>query len=107
MLKGLIFILLSITTFFSHAAVVFHTGKVTNLRAIHWAEDRVCIQIENKWFKLDLSTEIGKATYSLALTAYTTNKDVRAAWLDSSELEGGCDTGTTMNPLYNFQFNQQ
>jgi hypothetical protein len=85
-----------------NAAVVKLTGKVNNIRIIHWADDRACVQVENNWFLLDLSTEKGKASYSLALTTMSTGKDITARWLDTSTLQGGCDTGTTMYPLYSF-----
>ena len=86
------------------AAAVKYTDNVVNLRVIHWTEDKACINVGEKWFKLDMSTEKGKSTYSLALTAFTIGKKVEVRWLDDAVLEGGCDTGTTMYPLYNIQF---
>ena len=104
MFSKLIVVMFCIFTLPVFSAVVFETGNVTNLRVIHWADDITCIKVANRWFKLNMTSEKGKATYALALAAFSTNKKVRVSWLDSSTLEGGCDSGTTMYPLYNFQF---
>ncbi len=89
--------------FSAHAGTESVTGYVNIVRVQLRAVETACIQVEGKWFKLDVSTANGKSAYSLALAAYTSNAKVKAVWLDTSSLEGGCDTGTTMFPLYYLQ----
>ncbi len=80
------------------------TDYVNAIRIPYWSnDDSACIKVGNKWFKLDLTTERGKVSYSLALTASSTKKEVKVRWLDTDPLEGGCDTGTTMFPLYSIE----
>jgi len=104
MKRILLSILFVIYTPVIFAGAIQYTDNVVNLRVIHWTDNRACINVGEKWFKLDMSTEKGKASYSLALTAFTIGKKVDVRWLDDGVLEGGCDTGTTMYPLYNIQF---
>ncbi|MCP4489961.1 MAG: hypothetical protein GY820_21970 [Gammaproteobacteria bacterium] len=79
------------------------TGDVNIVRVQLREAETACIQIEGNWFKLDVSTSNGKSAHSLALAAYASKTKVEAVWLDTSSLEGGCDTGTSMYPLYYLQ----
>ncbi len=87
----------------AQAGILSVTGDVNNVRVQLRDVETACIQIEGNWFKLDVSTSNGKSAYSLALAAYMSKTKVKAVWLDTSSLEGGCDTGTSMNPLYYLQ----
>ncbi len=87
----------------AQAGTVSVTGDVNIVRIQLREAETACIQIEGNWFKLDVSTSNGRSAYSLALAAYSSKTKVKAVWLDTSSLEGGCDTGTSMYPLYYLQ----
>ena len=66
-MKHLLTIILISVCYSANAEVVSETGSINNIKVIHWADNRACICIGSEWFKLDLSSEQGKASYSLAL----------------------------------------
>jgi hypothetical protein len=98
--SALSFALLSVFAWDASAAGITVTGKVATVRVQHWAPNRACVNIASQWFLLDLATETGKATYSTALAALLAGKDMSVRYHDTEPLIGGCDTGTTMRPIY-------
>ena len=86
------------------ASVTQHDGEIKNIRIINRVENRVCLWVGDYWYRLDLATEKGKASYSLALTAFSMNKQVRVQYATDVPLDGGCDTGQNVRILTNFQF---
>jgi len=79
------------------------TGQVKAVQVQYWREDTACIQVEDRWFKLDLDTTKGQSLLSLALAASAAKQQVQVRWFTERPLLGGCDTGTSMNPLYSFR----
>ena len=79
------------------------TGSVNAVRVQHWNPNIACVSVGSRWFKLDLTTKTGIASYALSLSAFAQSKPLLAAWNEDLPLEGGCDVGTTMYPLYSLQ----
>jgi len=94
--------LLITSTSFPQGVVGWTSGYVTTIGNIN---GNACIQINdrgststNTTVLVDLTTNGGKAAFSTAITAMTTNQKV-SIYSGSGPLMGGCDTGTTMLPM--------
>ena len=96
-------VFLSLSSLAFAADIQSEIGAVKNVRLQHWATDVACVNVGSRWFKLDLGTKIGTSTYAMALAALTSGKLVQVVWNEENPLEGGCDTGTTMHPIYAIQ----
>ena len=57
-----------------------------------------CVKLSNgQVLKIDVTSDVGKAEFSLALTARSLGKALDV-YLTDDPLVGGCDTGTTIKP---------
>lgn len=85
-------------------AVDGHAGHVNDIRVIHWDSNRACIAVGGRWYKLDMASENGRASYSMAMTAFSLGKQLRVKWYADRPLSGGCDTGSNIPELYSVEF---
>lgn len=75
----------------------FAAGWITSaVNQVGVQADSGCIYLDNaQVVKVDLTTEAGKAKFSLAVSALAADKSLRV-YQNDRELVGGCNTGTTI-----------
>lgn len=77
------------------------SGVISQVKMVGtgWENNTACVMLASgDVAKIDISTDMGKAKLSIALSAKMGGKDLRIVFDQEGVLSGGCETGTTIRP---------
>ena len=78
--------------------LVYETTSVERVGS-SFVKDRMCVYLGNgQIVSLDLTSEVGKAEFSISLAALASNKNLTIGFDESGSLLSGCNSGTTIRP---------